>query len=535
MPELRTPLPPVKKSCKILMKPQFLADKEQCVAVSLGTHTVGAALPIPDQVDSETMRLGAEKRFCRKPPSISRLQLLRLKLFTRSWLREHLDPLPSDTDVSFETWIDNAPYPEARKAELRLVYANRLDVRKADYRCNSFVKHEGYPEFKHARAINSRSDRFKVLTGPYFKRIEEKLFALPEFIKHIPVADRPEYIERELEQEGSLYTETDHSSFEAHMTTEIMESVEFQLYDYMLRYVAGGRDVMKHIRRALGGLNVCDFRKMVVSIMGTRMSGDMCTSLGNGFTNLIIMKFVCSSIGSECHGVVEGDDGLFRIKGKPPTTEDFANVGFTLKLAVRASLQESSFCGMIYGAKTQENISDPAELLVKFGWTLSERRFGGPAVLQGLLRAKAFSLLYELPGCPIARSLGQYAMRVTAGKVAVRDSHGVKKMQDCVPIYSEIRGQMSYWDQQIFASSVGAVCLSPEITLRLKRPITEESRDVVERNFGVTRATQLQIEAYLDSLNQIQPLNHPALSSLMSPVWRDVWDRFVVAKRAGQR
>lgn len=109
------------------------------------------------------------------------------------------------------------------------------------------------------------------------------------------------------------------------------------------------------------------------------------------------------------------------------------------------------------------------------------------------------------------------------------------RMVDCAPIYDGMGGELSYWDKQIFGSRVGVVRLSPAITTRLMRPITAESRDVVERNFGVTVAQQIIIETYLDSLSVITPLSLPEISSIMSPVWCDVWDRFVVIKRSGER
>jgi len=239
--------------------------------------------------------------------------------------------------------------------------------------------------------INARSDRFKVLTGPYFKCIERELYQRPEFIKHIPVCERPKYIEDYVQRVGGRYVETDHSAFEAHMTPEIMKAIEFQLYDYMLQYV-DKHDVRYHIHQALGGKNVCKFANCTMTVRGGRMSGDMCTSLGNGFTNLMIMNYVCSKLGSKCTGVVEGDDGLFVVEGRVPTVEDFSPVGFELKLAERLTPAESHFCGMIYAEGTYENIIDPSALLCKFGWSTSQQRMGGERTRLGLLRAKALSL-----------------------------------------------------------------------------------------------------------------------------------------------
>jgi len=282
VPALMKPLVPSKAGTNIVMKPVVVLPKVQHPAVSLGVHVRGAALPIPDPLDGDTAQRGARHRFCRDTPPISRCLRLRLRLFVRQWLKDNLEPLPPDSDVSFETWLRDIVQPLARKQELQKVYDEKLGVKPTDYFCKSFVKREFYTAYKHARMINARSDRFKVLTGPYFKKIEEKLYSNPAFIKHVPVADRPEYIENTLSSNGGRYAETDHTAFEAHMTAHIMKAVEFQLYDYMLPLVCGGIWVLAHIKKALAGLNTSHFVMMMVQVFASRMSGDMCTSLGNG-------------------------------------------------------------------------------------------------------------------------------------------------------------------------------------------------------------------------------------------------------------
>jgi len=282
------------------------------------------------------------------------------------------------------------------------------------------------------------------------------------------VADRPRYIEEHICAEGCCYTETDHTAFEAHMTCDVMRAVEFQLYGYMWAQVLGGREVFNIVKKALAGINTCINKLMIVKVLGSRMSGDMCTSLGNGFTNLMLMLFVCSEHKVHCVGVVEGDDGLFRIDTKDLKiiqADDFMKLGFEIKLAVRATIGESSFCGLMYGS-SYENVRDPLEVLCRFGWTKSPRRFGGPRVMAGLLRAKALSLAYELPGCPILRNLAIAALRVTSVKPFTSPTYAdaVKALllqPGVKPLY-----EGSWRERQIFGTGTTDV-LSPEIAGRL--------------------------------------------------------------------
>jgi hypothetical protein len=345
-----------------------------------------------------------------------------------------------------------------------------------------------------------------VLTGPYFALIEKALYARPEFIKHVPVRDRPRYIQEMLGSEGGRYIETDHSSFEAHISAEMMKCCEMQLYHYMLRDVKGGSVVLHHIRNAIAGENVCKSRFGTVRVQGTRMSGDMCTSLGNGFTNLMAMKFMANELGAHVTGVVEGDDGLFRVDGQVPSVEDFASIGFTLKAAVRERLNESSFCGLVFADGEEENITDPRPVLCKFGWTMSAQRFGGPRILSGLLRAKALSLAYELPGCPVVRNLALAALRAT---------EGVK------PIYSDGRRAMSYWQEQVLGHPV--MDLSDEIVARIQAPVSIAARHLVSERYGIDIAQQLRMESYLNSISEVRPLSHPDIFLCMKGEWVDHW------------
>lgn len=461
-------------------------------------------------------------------PQVSKRELRRLRSFVRKWLRDNLTPLSVEELPSVEEWLRHANYSQARKAELYSAWeehGNKFRMDKKTMRklmmCNSFVKREWYPKPKHARGINSRSDAFKCLTGPYFHAIEDKLFKLPWFVKHVRVPDISRYFMERLPTSGVTYVATDHTSFEAHMTPDILHAVEFQLYAWMWSRLPDRRRILGIVSKALAGKNVCRFKNLIAEVKGCRMSGDMCTSLGNGFTNLMVMLYTCEKRGSKCTGVVEGDDGLFAIWGDVPTLDDFKEVGMTLKLEIHGKANLAGFCGIYCDEKLKENVVDPAEMLVKFGWTMSQRMHGGPKVMKGLLRAKGFSLANEAPTCPIVKSLAKYALRVTEGSK---------------PIFGEVHGQLSWWDARVLEGvDLTTGKLSPKLALKLERPVAIENREVVDQVFGIDRATQLSIEGYLDSLDTIQPLRHPAIMRIMKTEWIQMWDRNVLRIPVGVR
>lgn len=378
-------------------------------------YVPGTAPICLDSNDPATIVDGVKSRLFRKRPTISPSRLGKFKSFVRRWVKQYLSPL--ETVMSFEEWIESAPYSGQRKTELRRTYDEIKGhcPSKASQRISSFIKTEGYPEFKHARPINSRCDQFKVFTGPYFKQIEKSVFGLKWFIKHVPVAERPIHL-RKLEQFGRKYVASDYSAYEGSFLPEILMACECILYRYMLGNFPGMADFICSV---ISGKNVLHFRRGVsVSTLGHRMSGDMCTSLGNGFTNLMVWFFLMEEMGvseNEWEGFVEGDDGIFAYPDYVSVSESlYEDLGFIVKLQHVASPEDASFCGII-GVDGQ-NLRNPFEFAQNFGWTSTD--IGArPAKLKSLLRAKALSAVYETPQCPIVRSYAQWALKHTRGCV----------------------------------------------------------------------------------------------------------------------
>jgi hypothetical protein len=162
-------------------------------------------MPHPDTSDPVTMLQGVKKRFANAVPLASKIKLRKFRRFVRRLVKQNFKPLSRESDTSFENWIANTHYPEWRKQELRNVW-EQMGKPEGDYTrwfdknrkrltvVKSFIKDETYPEYKHARAINSRADPFKCLVGPIFKLIEKEVFRHRDFVKNVPVKDRPKYI-----------------------------------------------------------------------------------------------------------------------------------------------------------------------------------------------------------------------------------------------------------------------------------------------------------------------------------------------------
>lgn len=498
---LEVPLPPLGNIKSSEFKRTRAPPKpynRQPMMVSLGVDIPGVAPPKPDLSCPVTAEAGIRKRFLHLPPKPDSLALQRFSQFVRNWLKENLVPLSAESDVGVLSWLEKCSYPLWRKEELLSLWNLRLGVLNPlkDFVVKSFIKDETYPEFKHARGINSRADMFKIKVGPIFRLIEEQVFKLPYFIKKIPVADRPKYIVDHLCFEGAKYFEGDFKAFESHFTREIMESCEFLLFEYMTQNLPEGREWMNLVRNVIGGRNHCCYKYFTVDVDATRMSGEMDTSLANGFANLMLLLFLFSEKGIVPRVVVEGDDSLTSFVGVPPDESDFTRLGFSIKCNVRENINEASFCGIIFHPSDLINITDPLDVLVNFGWAGRSYVNARRGRLLALLRCKSLSYAHQYPGAPIIQALAHYGLRATSG-IDVRH-------------FIENDRSLSLWEREQLRSVVNA----PH-PVETKVPI--DTRLLMEKLYGLSVQTQLHIEQYLENLTSIQPLAGPICNLVFHP------------------
>lgn len=439
---------------------------------------------------------------------MDKLLLKKFRRFVKKWLKTHLRPLDASCDTSLETWLAGTTYSEERKAELRSKWDACKDISDPTYhKVKSFIKDEVYAEWKHARGINSRSDEYKCYSGPIFKLIEEQLYRLPQFIKHVPVGDRAAYIHNMLYRSGSKYMATDYTTFEALFSAEVMENCEFMLYEYMTAELPSGPEWFDLIKAVQSGVNKIRFRLFGMDLPATRMSGEMCTSLGNSFSNLMFMLFCCQEAGARnVDGVVEGDDGLFVFEGPAPTPELFGRLGLDIKLEIHDSLSTASFCGIVFDLEDRCNLTDPAPILATVGWTSSKYAGASQKTHRELLRAKALSYAHMYPGCPIVQPLAQALLRATRGSDSLRG-------YSLGPFNQYQRGFLSKMEHD-------------EGKIRW-RPIGLGSRRVVETKYGIPIDTQLAIEAYFENYSSVQPICSDAVSSVMHAIWKENWSMYV--------
>lgn len=478
--------------------------KNPCMC-SLGPVVPTAVQPHPDQYDTATTLAGILKRAASKHPDPDPEKLQRLRVFVKNWLEKNLVPLSPDSDTSVERWLEHCNYPAWRKEELKRKHDAIVDrLSKSLWKAKCFIKDETYPIPKHARAIYSRTDEYKTIVGPIFKLIEEQVYKLPQFIKHIPVANRPQYIVNYLNTRGKAAA-TDYTSFESLFIPEIMQAVEMQLYLYMSQYLDRFAEFEFHLQ-ALTEDQDCVFRDITVELPSCRLSGDMCTSLGNGFSNLMFALFVLEEEGcTDVRIVVEGDDGLMTYNGPRVDADKFAQLGLTIKLQDHDRIETASFCGIIFDEEELINIDDPRDAIATLGWGSAQYSLAKRSKKRSLLRCKSLSLAHQYPGCPIISELAHYGLRVTRG-------HDIRHLG--------ANTRNTWYRDQLLAA------IKDEKNIPKKEP-GPRSRALVEEMYGIKIEWQLKIEEYLRNKQDDTPLNCPYIDLIMPDEWRDYADGFV--------
>jgi len=367
-------------------------------------------------------------------------------------------------------------------------------LRSFDYRTTvvkCFIKNESYPKYKYPRAILARSDEFKVLVGPVFKLIENHIFSLKTdynssyFIKKVPVPNRARAILDVIgtsvghndpgtaDQFLRRYVVTDYTSFESSFTKDIINNCEMKLYEHCVSCLPEGKAFMGYLETIVGQ-NRCFFSNINFSILARRMSGEMNTSLGNGFSNLMLTLFVMFEIGArDVRLFVEGDDCILTYVGPMFQPSLVLKLGFKIKFVFLRSPNLASFCGQIFDLTHLVIVCDPLKIILNFAWVNMRYVKSAHRIKMGLVRSRALSLIYQYSGCPIVQCFAWRMLELTERYEVYFDE------------------TVDGYHRQLYTDALKHI---PQF-----RPIQFTSREIIEDVFNITVDHQIIIEAYFSS------------------------------------
>lgn len=476
--------------------------------------TTQAIPPKPDVTHPISQILGVGKRMAYNPPKYDKKLRRKFRRFVKKWLCDNMAPIDPDEKFDFEEWLSNTNYPEWRKQEIRkkapkegYLFDEVQTKEFKNFDVKLFTKEEYYPEYKHFRGIWARSDEAKAIMGPFFRKIEKKLFALPYFIKKIPKNERPAYINNFMNSNILKFQGTDYTSFESLFTTDMMDDCEFELYRYMSSLNPEAQLRCRYIFRLLASKNFAKNKFFTVLVDAKRMSGEMNTSLGNGFSNLMFLLFAVHYYKREYSGpIIEGDDALIGLSESIPP-EYYQKMGLNVKMEFIDDISEGSFCGLVYDPQELINIRDPCEPLCTTTWVTRKYTSCNKNLYYSLLRSKSLSLMYEYPGCPILYKYG-------------------KKIFDLLSDY-EIK--LKYEDTYKFELAKQAYdsYIKNEIPYKEVGPRT---RLLMEKIYNVPVYMQIQIEKEIDNMS-ISDMSLPTVLEIVPDLWKKNFDNYVLCNQ----
>lgn len=514
--------------------PQVVIKERVCYpfnpprAVSLGVHCLQGVLCVPQANGTLNQECGLGYRLCRKMPEVDKKELRKFRGFVRFALAvlfpQRISP---DYDFSVPLWLSKTHYPLWRQMDLLRVLPDiplilTWKFFKSYGMCKAFIKLENYTggtiyewgTYKPPRIISSRTDHVKVAVGPIIKAIEESVYKLRYFVKHVPIPDRPSYLQSNVYSSGCRYMSSDFTSFECGFTPAFMACCEFALYKYMLKDCPVQLQSIKAFQEQCVSVNRVHCKNVSCYMQCRRQSGEMTTSLGNGFTNLMLTAFMLRDVVDIRHlkCVVEGDDGLFAIpyEWRDLVSPDrYAKLGFIIKSEWSDQLSEASFCGLIYDEEDRINITNPIDEILSIGWSMGQNVYSNDKRLKDLLVAKTYSLAYEYSGCPIIYKLARWLSRVNGLKF------NFQLLQS---------SSWSNWEREKMSMMLND---KRSLDQMLAREPSIRSRLLMERVFGVSVSDQMAFERYFDSLDKLCPIDIPAIAAYVCPMAVDNLKRVV--------
>lgn len=410
-----------------------------------------------------------------------------------------IEPDHPDTDLSVDAWLETTNYTDAEKQLFR-EQAEDLNMSRKDKACKCFIKAETYPELKYPRPIKSRSRKFKTKMGPAFARINKALFSLKGKIgrewmaKEWPIDQRME----ELMETLKIFLRkilTDFSSFESHFIDVFMYVIEFPFYVWVTCRIKALAEFRKDLETLLQ-TNECLFKHFKLYCM-SRASGEMNTSSGNGWVNLILFTYTSRVKGAvKAAGKFEGDDGATGTlpDEASPTTQDYKDLGWICKLESVTEISHASFCGIVAHPVDKINVCDIRQYVVDFGWTKQAYLNAKQTTILALIRAKGYSAVYQYPACPIIDALGHYALRMT-------NNDEIKRK------FEKMCKNMKFASNRYKAEQFRQLMDRFQMKIPERRLTPPDTRILVQQLYNITVAQQIKIEKYLDEKQDISPLN----------------------------
>jgi len=210
--------------------------------------------------------------------------------------------------------------------------------------------------------------------------------------------------------------------------------------------------------------------------------------------------------------VVEGDDALCCIFGTVPQSF-FDEFGVDLKIEKQDNVEHASFCGLVFDSTDRAIVTDIFDTVATFGWTTANYACSSKTTILSILRCKALSLAYQYKGCPILSVLARKMLYLTAHV----DTARILENRRFIDSY--------YFD--ILQQAIEYVK-----TNGLDQPIGLNTRNLVEKLYGITIGDQLSIESEIEKITDpTLPLHLPVLLKYAPKDYLDCFEKYTLLRQ----
>lgn len=483
-------------------KRRYLCKKTFIAQVQMGPVIRGAALPIIDPNDVENVETGILARILAEMPEVDEPLMAEFLDFAASELKRRIIPIDEKNVLTFEECMEEwAGHTQEEKINMRQEYSkyDSLDDLLDVDPCNevkAFVKYQAELSYKRARMILPRCEAFRAHYMRYIHTIERRVYKWEETVKGLTPREKMEELERYFNNKLGLFLESDYTRFEASYTKSHLR-IEYMLLCFFFPWA---KQTWKRVYKMLCGKQVCKSKLVDFWVIGRRMSGEMTTSLVHFVMNLLVHLFIAKKLNVHIKGKFEGDDNVSEVS-RVFKTDIYRRLGLIVKMSFVNSLYDASFCHVMY-SHSGALVRDPREVLMKLGWSLSNRRLTHKSVVRlGLLKAKCLSYYYELPNCPIVAVITYKILQLTCTVVPIIELDGYHVLPDNI--------------------------------LVTKPEIPADAYSYVEQHFGLSTKMQQDIENEIYCWNEI-PKYYPVewngwlLSHPNSADWVDYFLKYAL-------
>lgn len=360
-----------------------------------------------------------------------------------------------------------------------------------------FIKAEGYPSgIKPPRLIVNPQEGEKLIMMMAFWHIMHPMFSSKYCTKEIPEGLRPRIITQRLGQ-GRFFV-ADYTSWECVPNRLIMQLGEHRVlrqlvppeYHFLFDWIEQGGTLSSR-------------QGVKIKTPAVQYSGRYTTSLCNTIRNKLLMDAVAMYLGVEYRGVFEGDDSLTRWPldvSKEQIVHALGLIGVKAEINEVSELGEAGYCSM-YWDSNLDVVIEPSKVCATFPFTQSVLA-ANPINVKPLLAAKAMSLIYRAPGCPVTSALGKKFISAI-GIAETRNDYERRWFRQFSTEVEQRRGQASR--RKVLAVAFNRWDLVREPTI--------EQRILFQKLFGIDIRHQELIEEQIMTYGAITPV----VSELLKP------------------